>query len=294
MCSQRPSSSWASKVRAPGIFGPPVIALLRTTGLRPAATTEFIRGADRDRLVGQIVQLLEIRIAQHQPIVGIPHHEGFRDGLDGVAQAHVGGHRLLDQVLLLGDVDRDADQMQAGLARLAHQLAARAQPDPVAVGVAHAEGVIDGGRRRFGEFGREIVEPQVVRMGEGADVAERQQVVLGLQAQDLEHRLRPEDAAARQVPIPQAAAAPVERGIDAAADRFVDQVRFPRPRRLPVEGEAEDQHDEAGGGREGNGERGERAPGRQRRVARLHDGDLARTGLAACARSPARGCRRAG
>ena len=96
-----------------------------------------------NRLVGQIVQLLEIRIAQHQPVVGIPQHEGFRDGLDGVAQPHVGGHRLLDQVLLLGDVDGDADQMQAGLARLAHQFAAGAQPDPVAVGVAHAEGMVD-------------------------------------------------------------------------------------------------------------------------------------------------------
>ena len=135
---------------------------------------EFVRGAYHDRLVGQIVQLLEIRIAQHQTIVGIPHHEGFRDGLDGVAQPHVGGHGLLHQVLLLGDVDGDADHMQARLVRLAHQLAARAQPDPVAVGVTHAEGAIDGGRRRFGEFGREIVEMHVVRMGEGADVAERQ------------------------------------------------------------------------------------------------------------------------
>ncbi len=89
------------------------------------------------------MQFLEIGIAQHQAVVGVPQHEGFRDGLDGVAQAHVGGDGLLDQALLLGDVDRDADQMRARLARLAHQLAARAQPDPVAVGVAHAEGVID-------------------------------------------------------------------------------------------------------------------------------------------------------
>ncbi len=144
----------------------------------------LVGGADHDRLVGQVVQLLEIRIAQHQAIVGVPQHEGFRDGLDGVAQAHVGGDRLLDQVLLLGDVDRDADQMQARLARLAHQLAARAQPHPVAVGVAHAEGVIDGGRLGIGEFGRELVEPQVVRMDQRADVAERQQVVLGLQARE--------------------------------------------------------------------------------------------------------------
>ena len=111
-------------------------------------------------------------------------------------------------------------------------------------------------------------------MGERADVAERQQVVLGREPENLEHRLRPENAAARQVPIPQAAAAPVERGIDAAADRLIDQVRFPRPCRLPMEGEAEDQHDEAGGGRERDGEGGERAPGRQRGLARLQDGEL--------------------
>ena len=235
----------------------------------------FVGGADGDRLVGQVVQVLEIRIAQHQPVVGVPQHEGLGDGLDGVAQPHVGGDRALDQALLLGDVDGDADQMQTGLARLAHQLAARPQPDPVAVGVAHAEGVVDRGGFGFGELGGDIVELHVVGMHQRADVAEGQQVVLGLQAEDLEHRLRPENAAAREVPIPQAAAAAVERGIDAAAHRLVDDVGFARPCRLPVEGKAEDEHDEAGGGRQRDGERGERAPGRERAAARLHHGELA-------------------
>ena len=45
-----------------------------------------------------------------------------------------------------------------------------------------------------------------------------------------------------------------------------------------MEGEAEDEHDEAGGGRESYGEGGERAPGRQRGFARLHDGDLPQRG----------------
>ena len=119
---------------------------------------------DDDRVVGQIVQLLEVGIAQHQPVVGVPQHEGFRDGLDGVAQAHVGGGGLLDQRLLLGDVDGDADQVQARLAGLAHQLAARAQPDPVAVGVAHAEVVVDGVGLGVGELGGELVELDVVGM----------------------------------------------------------------------------------------------------------------------------------
>ena len=228
---------------------------------------------------GRLMQLLKIRIAQHQAIVGIPQYEGFRDGLDGVAQPHVGGDSFLDQVLLLGDVDGDADQMQARLAGLAHQLAARAQPYPVAVGVAHAEGVIDCGRSRIGEFGRELVEPHVVRMHQRIDIAERQQIVLGLEPEDFEHRLRPEDAAAGEVPIPQPAAATVERGIDAAADRFIDQVRFPRPCRLPMEGEAEDEHDEAGGGRQGDGQGGERAPRSKCRLPRLHHRELAKRGV---------------
>ena len=67
---------------------------------------------------------------------------------------------------------------------------------------------------------------------------------------DFEHGLRPEDPAAGKVPIPQSAAAPVERSIDAAADRFIDQVRFPRPCRLPMEGKAENEDDKAGCSRE--------------------------------------------
>ncbi len=158
--------------------------------------------ADGDDLVGQVVQLLEIGIAEHETIVGIPQHEGFRNGLDGVAQAQVGGDGLFHQVFLLGNIDRDADQMQTRLARLAHQLAARAQPHPVAVGVAHAEGVIDDGHLGVGELAGKLVKLHVFRVHQRADVAEGQQIVLGLEAEDVEHRLRPEDAAARQVPIP--------------------------------------------------------------------------------------------
>ena len=95
--------------------------------------------------------------------------------------------------------------------------------------------------------------------------------------------MRPEDAAAREVPVPQAAAAAVERGVDAAAHRVVDQVGFARARRLPVEGEAEDQHDEAGGGGERDGQRGVGAPGRERVAARLDDRELAVRRAAGCA-----------
>ena len=137
----------------------------------------------------------------------------------------------------------------AGLAGLPHQLAARPQPDPVAAGVVHAEVVVDGAGLGVGELGRDLVELDVVGMDELADLAEGQQVVARLQAEDREHRMRPEDAAAGEVPVPQAAAAAVERGVDAAAHGVVDEVGLARAGRLPVEGEAQDQQHEAGGGR---------------------------------------------
>ena len=62
--------------------------------------------------------------------------------------------------------------MQAGLAGLAHQLAARAQPYPMAGGVAHAEGVIDRGCCCVGQFGGQLVKPHVVGMDQCVHVAE--------------------------------------------------------------------------------------------------------------------------
>ena len=49
-----------------------------------------------DHLVGQFVQVLEIGIAQHKAIVGIPKDERLRDGFDGVAQPQVRGHGALN------------------------------------------------------------------------------------------------------------------------------------------------------------------------------------------------------
>ncbi len=55
-----------------------------------------VRRARFDRRVGQVMQLLEIRIAQHQAVVGVPQYERFRYGLDGVAQPQIGGVGALD------------------------------------------------------------------------------------------------------------------------------------------------------------------------------------------------------
>ncbi len=166
--------------------------------------------------------------------------------------------------LLLGDVDRDADQMRRDFARLLDQLAARAQPDPVAVGMAHAEGVVDRGGLGFGELCGKLIEMQVVRMDQRIDLAEAQELVLRFEAEDREHRMRPEDAATPELPVPQPATAAIERGVDAGAHGFVDEVGFARARGLPVKGKAEDQHDEAGGGGQRDGQRRVGPPGRQR------------------------------
>ena len=58
-----------------------------------------------------------MRVAEHQAVAGVPQHEGFRDGLDGVAQPQIGLHGLLGETLLLGDVDGNTDQMQAVIGR---------------------------------------------------------------------------------------------------------------------------------------------------------------------------------
>ncbi len=242
--------------------------------LRSGRDHGLIGARRRDVVIGEIVEFLEIRVAQDQAVFRVPQHEGFGNGLDGVAQAHVGGHGLFDQTFLFGDVDGDADQMQARIAGLAHQFTPRAQPDPMAGGMAHAEGMIDRGGARFGQIGGQFVQLQIVRMHQLVDVAEGQQVVLGLEAENVEHGLRPEDAAARQIPVPQAAAAAVERGVDAAANRFVDDVGFTGARRLPVKGKAENQHDETGGRRQRDRQRGEGSPGCKRAIALLHDRQL--------------------
>ena len=112
-----------------------------------------------------------------------------------------------------------------------------------------------------GKLHGEFVELDVLGMGEVVDLAEAQQLIARLEAEDREHGMRPEDAAAREVPVPQSAAAAVERGVDAGAHGLVDEVGFARARRLPVEGKAQDQHHEAGGGRERHGQRGVGEPG---------------------------------
>ncbi len=136
---------------------------------------------------GMPCELLIFGVAHDQAIVSVPQHEGFRDRLDGIAKADVGGLGTLDQPHLLGDVDRDADQMR--LARFAvDQLGAGAQPYPAPVGMAHAEHPVDG---RFAGGIEELGQRHqvaVVGMDQPADLAEAEERVARLQPDDLEHR----------------------------------------------------------------------------------------------------------
>ena len=243
--------------------------------LRHAADLDhgLIGGARRHCGVRQLVQALEMRVAEHEAVLGIPQHEGFRNGLDRVAQPQIGFHGLLGEALLLGDVDGDADQVHAAVGGGLAELAAHAQPDPVAVGVLHAEGLVDVVDLAGDQLVGDVEQVDVVGFHQRVDLAEGEEVVAGIEPEHGEHRLRPEDPAARQVPVPQAAAAAVERGVDPAAHRVVDEVALAGAGRLPVEGEAEDQHDEARGGRQRHRQRGVRSP--ERLVLFLDDDDLA-------------------
>ena len=113
----------------------------------------------------------------------------------------------------------------------------------------------------------------VVGFHQRVDLAEGQEVAAGVEPEHGEHRLRPEDPAARQVPVPQSAAAAIERGIDPAAHRVVDEIALAGAGRLPVEGKAQDQHDKAGGGGKRHRQRRVRSP--QRIDLFLDDDDLA-------------------
>jgi hypothetical protein len=189
------------------------------------------------------VQALEVRIAQHEAVFGVPQHEGFGDGFDGVAQPKVGFHGFLGKALLLGDVDGDADQMQPAVVAAfivdpLAELATHPQPDPVAVGMLHPEGlvdVVDFCRDQLVGDGEQV---DVVGFHQRIDLAESEKVAAAVEPEHREHRLRPEYPSARQVPVPQSAASAVERGVDAAAYGVVDQIALAGARGLPVEREA--------------------------------------------------------
>jgi hypothetical protein len=141
--------------------------------------------------------------------------------------------------------------------------------------VAHAKIVIDRPGLAVCELGCDLIELDVLGMDERVDLAEGQEFVARIEPEDREHGMRPEDTPACKVPVPQAAAAAIEGGVDAPAHHVVDHVGFARTRRLPVKRKAEDQHHEPGRRRQRHGERGVGAREVEGGCVRLDDRELA-------------------
>src|SRR5262249_26457936 len=183
--------------------------LVTGADLRHAADLDhgLIGGAGDDGGVRQLVQLLEVRVAEHEAVAGVPQHEGLGNGFDGVAQPQVGLDGLLGKALLLGDVDGNPDQVQPAFVGAATEFAADPQPDPVPAGMLHAEGLVDvievAGDEPIGN-GKQV---NVVGLHQGVDLAEGQEVAARVEAEHREHRLRPENPSAGEIPVPQAATA---------------------------------------------------------------------------------------
>jgi hypothetical protein len=135
------------------------------------------------------VQALEVRVAEHQAVARVPQHEGFGNGLDRVAQAQIGFHGPLGKALLLGDVDGDPDQVNAGVGRAAGLFAADAEPDPVAVDMLHAEGLVDVVDLLGDELVGDLEQVDVVGLHQRVDLAEGEELVAAVEAEHRKHRL---------------------------------------------------------------------------------------------------------
>src|ERR1700741_1023521 len=104
--------------------------------------------------------------------------------------------------------------MEAGVAVALAQLATDAQPDPVPVGVLHAESLVDVIDLAANQLVGNREEVDVVGLHQCVDLAEGEEIAAAAEAKHREHRLRPKNSAARKIPVPQAAAAAIERGVD--------------------------------------------------------------------------------
>jgi len=135
------------------------------------------------------VQAFEVRVAEDQPVVGVPQHKGFRDGLDGVAQPQVSLDGSLRKALLFGDVDCDANQVAAAAVLALAEFAANAKPDPVPVGVAHPECLVDMIEFAGDELVGNVEQVDIFGFHQRIDVAESQQVAAAFQSEQFEHRL---------------------------------------------------------------------------------------------------------
>ena len=259
--------------------------------LPPGGDDVGIGRAGNQRRVRHAVELLVLRVAHHEAVVGVPEDEGLGDGLDRVAEADVGGLRTLDQPHLLGHVDGDADEVRLAAVAV-DQLGAGAEPDPAAVGMAHAEHAVDGRLALVVEGLGKRHQVAVVGMDEAGDLAEAEQVVALVLADDLEHRARPEHAAPCKVPVPQAAAAAHQRRLEALVGLGVDRVGLDGAARLGEVAVEDDEQDGAGADEDGDVERDVGPPVVEHARDRHDDRDGARARRRCGGPWPAPGSRR--
>ena len=159
----------------------------------------------------QIVQALVFGVAQHEPVRAVPQHEGFRDRLDRFAQPLVGGCGDFRLALAVGDVERDADQPAATAHAVLDDGRALAKPHPFAI-ARRAAGIRGRPRPRRARSAASTRPASGLSSGwTRSSISSRVRSRARREIEDFEHRARPGDQAAVEVPVPQAAAAARQR-----------------------------------------------------------------------------------
>ena len=221
------------------------------------------------------MEFLEFGIAHDEPVAGVPQDESFRYGLDSVAKAYVGRGGALGEGLLFGDVDGDADEVREFARPLPHNLGPRTQPDPLAGYSLHPEGVIDRIGLRTGQQLGHRCEGAILRMNQRINVAKGHELAGRRHAKHLVHRIRPVDAPAREIPIPEAAASPAKRGVDLVSYPLAQLIGLACARRLPeIGGRQGNQHKDRADRKDGGAKR-RRLPFGEDRHHGMNDSDLA-------------------
>ncbi len=234
--------------------------------------------AATERFGGELMQLLVFGVAEHEPVGRIPQHEGFRYRLDRVAEMGIRRRRALGHAALFRDVDRDADEMLRAGAPVDHQLGAGLEPDPYAVDVADAEFLVEMVGLAPADRVGERVKVGVVGIDEAGHLAEGHIVAGAVVAEHRVHGIGPVDPAARQIPVPEAAMAPVQRRIDPLADAVAIVVGGAGAPRLDEKGERDRAKHDAGCREQADQRAAPLLPAAEQAGRRLDDRDLAERG----------------
>ncbi len=170
-----------------------------------------------DRFAWKIAQALILRVAEHEPVAGVPQDECLGNRLDRVAQALVGGRRQLRLAPALGDVEGDADEACGAGFFVLDDFRPLAQPHPAPVGRAHPKLDVHAVAAPIYGGPRDRLQAFVLRMHPGLQVGDRPMAGTLAEFEHVEHRGRPDDPPALQIPGPQPAAAAIERQFNARA-----------------------------------------------------------------------------